>query len=689
MAVVRDAFILFAACVLALAGCGPALPGSNDAALVYAVQPDPTNGAAPGSELVAAAVKARLSAAQITADVEAAGDAAVRVVIDADGAATVDSLVTWRGGIEAYRLDDDVVIAPPNTAGLRPMSAPLPDGRTDRWWQGPPDAIARTVTDARLDARHVAFAERLDGGDWRTHVAQTPALADLGIGSAAFVSIDRARSGRALAMTFATGSLDPIAAERTTHPQGRVAIARGRTLLAALPVADALARPLVLDFGKDLAAYTRAEHARMLLSSPVLPPMRRASLERLGPRRGLSAACAVLPFVVSFGWLFFVRRFDRARPEPMWLVVATFGLGGLAIVPAALLELACASATPWLDPSLMTFGGQAWALPIGILVFAVVVGLSEEGSKFLAAWSLAGHRREFDEPVDGIIYGCASALGFAAVENVKYFAVGRMSGVVVAARAFMTVPAHMFFGTIWGYALGRTLVSRKTRVAGWIALAALVHGAFDAVISTDGLQLLATVLVVVMAVGFVWMLRHALRHGAVAPRPSRFDASTPRTQPMPASELPRRYFRVGSAGAFYGCAAAMVVTAFAMTVLGGAYEYLHHRVGVVFVSIATAILALFGLSAYGTSETIPLDVAVDARGVTFAGSCTPWRAIHGVDVDRSRRRAFVLLRVNEPPPAGASSALSLRSSVRTLRLGPADPRAAEALAEAIAAGRGS
>src|ERR1019366_871676 len=108
---------------------------------------------------------------------------------------------------------------------------------------------------------------------------------------------------------------------------------------------------------------------------------------RLPPNRVLAAACAVLPFVLSFGWLAFVRRFDRARPEPLWLVVATLALRGLSVVPAGLAEMACAAATPWLDPSVMTLGGQAWALPVAIAVFSLVVGVAAEGSKFLGAWS--------------------------------------------------------------------------------------------------------------------------------------------------------------------------------------------------------------------------------------------------------------------------------------------------------------
>ena len=319
----------------------------------------------------------------------------------------------------------------------------------------------------------------------------------------------------------------------------------------------------------------------------------------------------------------------------------------------------------------MTLGGQAWALPIAIAVFSLVVGVAEEGSKFLGAWSLARHRHEFDEPIDGIIYGSAAALGFAAVENIKYFAVGRMSGVVIAVRAFITVPSHLFFGAIWGYALGRQLVSRKTSVLAMFALAALAHGTFDALLSTDGMQLASTALVLVLALGFVAMLRSALRYGAVRPRLP-VGGGAPLTEPLPAGELARAYFRVGSPAAFYASAAGIVVCAFSLTLLGGAYEFLHHRIGVVFVSLATTMLALFGLAAYAASETIPLDVAIDAQGVTLGGALTPWRAVVSMRVDAATRRAQVVLHTTEASFAWARRAStppkrSPRPSARSTR----------------------
>jgi RsiW-degrading membrane proteinase PrsW (M82 family) len=646
-----------------VAGCAPPLAGTNDAAVDFHVE---RTGAGPAAtpETVSR-VKNRLDAAQIAADVDVVGDEGVRVVVDAEAVPAVEQLVAWRGGIDAYRVDDEGVFDPASATarGLRPRTRKLPGGGSERWWEGPSDAVARAVNEAKLDARHLAFAERLTEDVWRTRVVHAPAVEVIGVRDP-IVSIDLAQRGRALALVPAADDRAPLAALRAAHRDATVALACGRTWLATMTIDAAVATPLVVSFGDDLRAYTRAGDERRLLESPVLPAMHRTSAQALPARWGLAVACALLPFALSLAWLLFVRRFDRARPEPWWLVLATFALGCLSVVPAAAAEAGFIFASPWLDPSLVTFGGQAWSLPLAIPVFVLVVGVSEEGAKLLAAWSLAGHRPEFDEPVDGIVYGSAAALGFAAAENVKYFAVGRLTGTLVALRGFVTVPAHMFFGALWGYAWGRTLVSRRTSVLPYLLLAALAHGTFDALLSIDGAQYAAAVVVPLLGVAFFVMLRNLLRYGVVR-RPAAGGA--PMTDPVPASVLPRLYFRVGSSFRFAACATGMLALAFALIVLGMAYENLHERVNLDFVAIASVILALFGLAAYGVTATIPLDAAVDAQGITYAGRRVPWGAIFGVALDEHATGTVVVV----------------RSAGGDLRIGPTRAARARALADAI------
>ncbi len=666
--------LAFAACLVgvgSLFGCTTLpLAGTNDVALEYEVEREATETGSFDVRVLAASVKARLAAAHAIADVTAAGDA-VRVVIDADAAAAVDELLSWRGGLSAYRVDDAYPlvpspIVPGEASDLRPAAGNGSQAR-DAGWMGRAEAIARLIREARLDASHALLAERLGPDEARTRVVVLPPL----VGGTAIETVTAVEHGRALALGLPAAARAVLVAERDRDPQARLAFARGRTLAATLPIEEALATPtVVLSFGDDITAYARAYRFARLLRSPVLPPLRRLSATRLPARWGLASACALLPFALSFAWLLFVRRFDRARPEPTWLVVATFGLGGLAIVPAALAEIGLASLTPWLDPSVVTLGGQLWALPLSLAVFTLVTGAVEEACKWFAAWSLASHRPEFDEPVDGIIYGCAAALGFAAVENVKYFALGRMSGAIIAVRAFMTVPAHMFFGGLWGYGMGRQLVSKRTSVFAFFALASVTHGVFDATLATEGTELVAALLVVALGLAFVALLRRTLRYGPVPRRSRRGDEDSPREDALPASALRRTYFRVGSALVFYASAAGMLGCAFALTLLGGTYELLQHRAGGAFVAAASATLALFGLAAYGASETIPLDVALDAEGITFAGSRSAWTQILGLTIEGTARRSFVRLILRD----------------RVVRLGPAPVATARILAAAIESG---
>jgi len=314
-----------------------------------------------------------------------------------------------------------------------------------------------------------------------------------------------------------------------------------------------------------------------------------------------------------------------------------------------------------LNPDVMTLGGQILGLLPGLFAFTLVVGVSEEGSKFLGAWSLARHRREFDEPIDGIVYGAASALGFAAIENIKYFAAGRMGGTLVVARAFMSVPGHMFFGAIWGYALGQKLVRKKTSVLLYFLLAAFCHGLFDTVLSIDGLQLLAMLLNGFLAILFVIFLRRALRHGAVV--------AGSKDEPVPSAQ--RWLFTMGSAGLTVAYTIMISLVAIVLFGVGIYFELAHHRVGMSFVGISATMLLLFGIAANGLSQSLPLDAAVDANGVTFAGASRKWAAITAIE----RVPAWNIF--------GPRGAVRLRSQEGDLLIGPGDPGTVERLLQSL------
>jgi RsiW-degrading membrane proteinase PrsW (M82 family) len=645
--------VLLIAFALLVTGCRDHLAGTHDAALDYEiVNDDPSYAWTP--QVAAAVVKQRLTAAQVTADVDPIANG-VHVVVDKDLADFADDTIRWHGGLKVYLCDPAFPFAPNDATGLEQKA----EGG-ERYFVGATADVARALSKTKLAKGHLVFGERVDESTSRTRVVLDPPILDL-FGNQGITYVTNADGGKSLSFTISDAgnkALAAAAAEHANDKGARVAFVRSSSLIDTAKLEDLGKGPIVLSFGKDILAYTRAYANKRIIATLNLPTLHRTNAVVLNVSWGPAIACVVLPLAVSLAWLFFVRRFDRGRPEPWWLVLATFALGGLAVVPAGFVEYYAAQASPYLSPTVMTLGGQLMAAPVALIVFTVCVGLVEEATKWLGAWSLAGHRREFDEPVDGIVYGCAAALGFAAVENMKYFAGTRLSGTVVAVRAFLSVPAHMFFGAIWGYAMGRKLVTKKTSVFLWMLLASLAHGAFDTSLSIDGLGSLAIVLDIALALAFVFLLRRSLRYGTVAPE----------TGDQPASSA-RAFFRMGSRGAFIAATILVLLLSAMLMGIGTAYEVLKHRIGVGFLAIATTLLAAFGLAAWYLTESIPLDAAIDERGITFAGVTSAWSEITGVErVSRSAKRAWLVLRTKSGDlrvgPGAAQTIDELQTIVR-------------------------
>jgi RsiW-degrading membrane proteinase PrsW (M82 family) len=177
---------------------------------------------------------------------------------------------------------------------------------------------------------------------------------------------------------------------------------------------------------------------------------------------------SILP---AFFWMVLFYRSDRFAPEPRKLVARTFLVG--ALVGAA-----------------MVFSLKELPFKMAIIYSSVLIApVSEEIAKFLCVRWTVYDNPEFNEPVDGMVYATAAALGFASVENVIYvlnswIAGGAEVGVMVlAGRSVLSVPAHALFSSIWGLALGwhkkrRTLKSGLTVAAGLLG-GMVLHGLFN------------------------------------------------------------------------------------------------------------------------------------------------------------------------------------------------------------------
>ncbi|MHB9145345.1 MAG: PrsW family glutamic-type intramembrane protease [Symbiobacteriia bacterium] len=168
--------------------------------------------------------------------------------------------------------------------------------------------------------------------------------------------------------------------------------------------------------------------------------------------------------------LMFVYLRDHYEPEPKRLVAYVFLVGALGILPAIALESALTALRPGAGLLYKTF---------------LVAALVEEGLKWLGVRLSAYGKRQFNEPMDGIVYAAAASLGFATVENIFYVSAGGVGTGLT--RALLAVPGHAFFGVVMGYHLGlakfadRPARGRQQMFLS-LALPVLLHGAYDALL---------------------------------------------------------------------------------------------------------------------------------------------------------------------------------------------------------------
>ena len=173
-----------------------------------------------------------------------------------------------------------------------------------------------------------------------------------------------------------------------------------------------------------------------------------------------------LPTVILINY-FYLR--DKNR-EPRKVLSLTLLYGGLTFIPILFLELFMADLGVLSNASTIVFN---------LYDNLVNVALPEEFFKLLVILLYASKTSAFDEPMDGIVYGAAAALGFATIENIFYVLDGGLGTAII--RAILSVPSHTFWGVILGYSVAQVKFNHKSK---WmIPLGLLVtttlHGLFN------------------------------------------------------------------------------------------------------------------------------------------------------------------------------------------------------------------
>lgn len=183
---------------------------------------------------------------------------------------------------------------------------------------------------------------------------------------------------------------------------------------------------------------------------------------------------AVLPAVYL---LVQVYHLDRLEREPLGLLVR--------LVFGGIISTLLAVVTEELGSLLLDTYFESGTVLYRVLMYFVVVGLSEEGFKYLMLKKRTWNNPNFNCQFDGVVYAVFTSLGFALWENIKYvYSYGFATAVV---RAVTAVPGHgafgVFMGVFYGMAKrwdnsnypGRSRTCRRLAVI----VPMLLHGAYD------------------------------------------------------------------------------------------------------------------------------------------------------------------------------------------------------------------
>lgn len=199
-------------------------------------------------------------------------------------------------------------------------------------------------------------------------------------------------------------------------------------------------------------------------------------------------------------WLWYFYRADK-RPEPIGLIGLAFFGGLMLVYPVLLVQQRILPHLPTISPN------QDFDLLL--LSTTLIAGLVEEMAKFSLVLLLFYWRPEMDEPIDGLIYAMAVAMGFTAGEDFL-----RHSGGIEWIR-FFNPPGHAMFAAIWGFGLGMHLINGKWEpLAFRLGLAIFIHGLWDALSiyrELDGRWWISPV-VFLLAFGLFWALELKLRY---------------------------------------------------------------------------------------------------------------------------------------------------------------------------------
>ena len=176
----------------------------------------------------------------------------------------------------------------------------------------------------------------------------------------------------------------------------------------------------------------------------------------------------IVPSLLILIYFFLSDKFK----EPKGTIALVFGLGVLICLPAGIINefMGVNFSNIFSERLLYSFLGPAWG---------------EEILKFLILYTIVLKRNEFNEPMDGIVYGVVASLGFATYENYDYvFRLAETWNIDPAQmaiwRSYSAVPMHGLNGCIMGFYFGKyAFTADKKYLVLSLLIPFLLHGFYN------------------------------------------------------------------------------------------------------------------------------------------------------------------------------------------------------------------
>ena len=176
----------------------------------------------------------------------------------------------------------------------------------------------------------------------------------------------------------------------------------------------------------------------------------------------------IVPSILILIYFFLSDKFK----EPKGSIALVFFLGICICLPAGYINSFMENNFKdiFSERLLFSFLGPAWC---------------EELLKFIILYYVVLKRSEFNEPMDGIVYGVAVSLGFATLENYEYVFIYAEKWEIepytmAILRSYSAVPMHGLLGCVMGFYFGMySFTANKKYLILCLLIPFIIHGLYN------------------------------------------------------------------------------------------------------------------------------------------------------------------------------------------------------------------